>query len=417
MRILHTADIHLGKNIYDKSRFLEHEKFLNFLHDTLVKEEIDVLLICGDVFDTQTPSHKSQELYYKFLSSLPSVESLKDVVITGGNHDSPSFLNACRPILKSLNVHVVSAFNGDLNEEVLVLKDKNDKPYLVIGAVPYLRQKDVRLSDFYDDGQDKALKLKNGIANHYKEIGLLCEKAAKEFSPPLPIIGCGHLFVTGASVSSDEKPQSLYVGTLDNVPVNIFPDCFLYTALGHLHSQQTINNPFNKNIVRYSGSPLQLSFSENCPKSLSLIEISNTKEICVSKIEVPIFCKLVSLKGKRDEIIDKVNELVQKNKPLYLEVLYEDSIPIADLADVLYKATEDSLVELLAIKDLNLKERFLKGHSVDEYLEDLTPKDVLERCLISHNIPEDLRSEYHKTFDEIIGIYNEQDKMALKDHQ
>ena len=110
MKILHTSDWHLGRTLYGQQRYEEFGAFLSWLGDFIEKEGVDVLLIAGDVFDTTTPGVRAQELYYGFLSRLAS-GPCHHVVITGGNHDSPSFLNAPGPLLAALNVHVVGAIS------------------------------------------------------------------------------------------------------------------------------------------------------------------------------------------------------------------------------------------------------------------------------------------------------------------
>ena len=108
MRILHTSDWHIGRTLYGRERYGEFDAFLDWLAVRAEEENIDVLLVAGDVFDNSTPGNHAQELYYRFLCRM-AVSSNRHVVVTAGNHDSPSFLNAPRELLKCLNVHVVGA--------------------------------------------------------------------------------------------------------------------------------------------------------------------------------------------------------------------------------------------------------------------------------------------------------------------
>ena len=101
MKILHTSDWHLGRSLYDKKRYEEFYGFLEWLIEFIREEKIDALLVAGDVFDTTTPNNQVQEMYYRFLSEV-SRTGCRHVVIIGGNHDSPSFLNAPRQVLKAL---------------------------------------------------------------------------------------------------------------------------------------------------------------------------------------------------------------------------------------------------------------------------------------------------------------------------
>ena len=141
MNLLHTSDWHLGRALYGRKRYEEFAAFLDWLADTIERERIDVLLVAGDVFDTSAPSNRAQGLYYRFLCRV-AASSCRHVVVVAGNHDSPSFLNAPRELLKELHVHVVGSSTPDHPEdEVLVLRNAQDAPELIVCAVPYLRDR------------------------------------------------------------------------------------------------------------------------------------------------------------------------------------------------------------------------------------------------------------------------------------
>lgn len=146
LRILHTSDWHLGRSLYGKSRYNEFEAFLNWLAELIAQEHIDVLLISGDVFDTTTPSNKAQELYYFFLARIAKTGCRK-VIVIAGNHDSPTFLDASKAILKALDVEVIGYAGSDPESEVIAVRDINNKVELVVCAVPYLRERDIRIID------------------------------------------------------------------------------------------------------------------------------------------------------------------------------------------------------------------------------------------------------------------------------
>ena len=120
MKILHTSDWHIGRNLYGRKRYEEFEAFLAWMVETIEREKIDVLLVAGDIFDTTTPSNRAQGLYYRFLNRV-AASACRHVVVTAGNHDSPSFLDAPKELLEALNVHVIGSVAENLEEEVLVL--------------------------------------------------------------------------------------------------------------------------------------------------------------------------------------------------------------------------------------------------------------------------------------------------------
>ncbi|MDU9047807.1 MAG: exonuclease subunit SbcD [Candidatus Electrothrix sp. Rat3] len=123
LRILHTSDWHIGRTLYGRRRYDEFAAFFNWLYDTIVEQQVDILLVAGDVFHTTTPSNRAQQLYYDFLCRV-AASSCRHLVVTAGNHDSPTFLSAPRELLRALNIHVLAALPSSPVEEVLVLKNQ-----------------------------------------------------------------------------------------------------------------------------------------------------------------------------------------------------------------------------------------------------------------------------------------------------
>ena len=141
MKILHTSDWHIGQNFMGKSRADEHKAFLSWLFKTIEENNIDVLIVAGDIFDTGNPPNYALKLYYNFLTQLNSIKNLY-VIITAGNHDSISTLNAPKQLLESMNVHVITS--GDESENELISIYKEDELVGVVCAVPFLRDSVVR---------------------------------------------------------------------------------------------------------------------------------------------------------------------------------------------------------------------------------------------------------------------------------
>ena len=158
MKLLHTSDWHLGRSLYDRKRYHEFEAFLDWLIRFIGDEHVGLLLVSGDIFDSTTPSNRAQELYYHFLSRLPAT-GCRHAVITGGNHDSPTFLDAPKNLLGALNIHVVGAMTENPEDEIIVLKDKNGKNEAIVCAVPFLRDRDLRTVEGGESPEDKTQKL------------------------------------------------------------------------------------------------------------------------------------------------------------------------------------------------------------------------------------------------------------------
>ena len=169
MKILHTSDWHIGSTLYGRKRYDESEKFLQWLVETIKNHSIEALFVVGDIFDTSTPSNTAQELYYRFLNEV-SRTTCRYVIVTGGNHDSPSFLDAPKALLKAFNVYVVGSAAEKGEDEVFVLKDGDNNPEVIICAVPFLRDRDVRQSSEGESYRDKESHLVEGIISHYQKV-------------------------------------------------------------------------------------------------------------------------------------------------------------------------------------------------------------------------------------------------------
>lgn len=408
MKILHTSDWHIGRTLYGRKRYEEFETFLAWLADTIQQNNIDVLLVAGDIFDTSTPSNRAQQLYYRFLRRV-SASSCRHIVVVAGNHDSPSFLNAPRELLKALDVHVVGCITDSLEDEVLVLRNEKNDPELIVCAVPYLRDRDIRVVEAGESIDDKERKLVDGIRTHYAAVAALAEQKREELGADIPIVGTGHLFTAGGQTVDGDGVRDLYVGSLAHVTAGIFPACFNYLALGHLHVPQLVSG---SEIIRYSGSPLPMGFGEaKQQKSVCLVDFQG-KDANVQLIDVPVFQKLERVKGDWDSISGRIHELTAMDSQGWLEVIYEGEEVIGDLRERLEVAISGTNMEILRIRNNRVIDRVLGQVREEETLDDLNEHDVFERCLDVHNVPEEQRSELRRTYQETLSSLLEDDVQA-----
>lgn len=409
MKILHTSDWHLGRSLYGRKRYEEFEAFLTWLAETIQQNEIDALLVAGDVFDTSAPSNRAQELYYGFLRRV-AASCCRHVVIIGGNHDSPSFLNAPKALLKVLDVHVVGSASDSPEEEVLVLQNKQGVQELIVCAVPYLRDRDIRTVEAGESVEAKGRKLVEGIGKHYAAVGALAEQIRAELKSDIPIIGMGHLFTVGGQIAEgDDSVRELYLGSLAHVPAGIFPACFNYLALGHLHVPQKVND---SETFRYSGSPLPMGFGEaKQQKSVCLVEFEGSSA-SVELIDVPVFQQLERIKGGWKTISNRITELSAMGSHCWLEVIYDGAEVIGDLRERLEAAISGTQMEILLIKNNRIRDRVLGQIHEKETLDDLDVKEVFERCLVAHNVPEEQWPELLQTYQETLDSLHEEDVQA-----
>ncbi|WP_276496577.1 exonuclease SbcCD subunit D C-terminal domain-containing protein [Pontibacter litorisediminis] len=294
MRVLHTSDWHLGQRLVNLERTEEHQHFLNWLLQTIAQEQVEVLLMSGDVFDNGAPSNTALKLYYDFLRKVCAT-CCRHIIITGGNHDSVSTLNAPKELLECFNIHVVGGASPDPLDELIELRNEQGELELVVCAVPFLRDRDVRLSVPGESFEEREQRIKQGIAAHY---GAFVPHIQKYKQQIIPVVAMGHLFAAGGSASESEK--EIHVGNLGQIGADQFPQEFDYVALGHLHRPQQVNN---RHHIRYSGSPIPLSFSEVTDKKVVFIlDFEAGKLAALREVTIPVCRKLVRFKGPLEKV-------------------------------------------------------------------------------------------------------------------
>lgn len=410
MKMIHTSDWHLGQNFMFKDRKKEHEKFLEWLVLLIKKESADVLIVAGDIFDTISPPNYALKMYYSFLARVSSTTSCH-IVIVGGNHDSVSTLNAPKNILEALNVHVKGGFSGNIDDEVIVIKNNFGEPSGIICAVPFLRDRDIRKSFPGESYQEKSRALLEGIKKHYelvKEAAI--KKKAGLTGKKIPVVATGHLFTEGGEVKDEEGLREIYVGSLGKVAADTFPKEFNYVALGHLHRPQKVGEYRN---IRYSGAPIPLSFSEadNTKQVVCITFDEEEKEPEIKTIAIPEFQKLRTVKGSLDQVITQLKALGRKNAddPIWVEVSVLAETWKPDIESAINDLANELELDILAIKNLrSSRDRRLQKASPSETLDDFTPESVFQKRLEKEiEIEEDLKNDLMHAFHEIQHAVNE----------
>jgi exonuclease SbcD len=404
MKLLHTSDWHLGRNLYTKKRYEEFSQFLTWLVEQIKLHQPDALIVAGDIFDTTTPSNRAQELYYKFLCQVSSTTNCMNVIIIGGNHDSASLLNAPQALLKQLNIYVIGHASSNLADEVIELKNIKQQIIGLVCAIPYLRDKDIRQLSEQETAQQKDLLLMEAIRQHYQRVIDLANNRRQELNLDIPLIATGHLFVTGGKTLKDDGVRELYIGSLAQFGANDFPHDIDYLALGHLHSPQQIANQAH---WCYSGAPLAMSFAEaKQTKVINLVEFEQRKAI-VSHLPIPCFQRLERISGDLTSLQIELAGLVKLQQSIWVEINYTGNEIIANLAQILHQMVENSSVELVKIINHQLIDRVLSA--TNEFsgveLNDLTPEQVFAKCLELNEIDltqsEDLRLCFNEILEQV----------------
>jgi exonuclease SbcD len=375
MRIIHTADWHLGQFFYSKSRAIEHQAFLDWLLDQIVQHQVDALIIAGDLFDTGSPPSYAREMFNRFVVALQP--SGCQLVVLAGNHDSVATLNESRELLACLNTQVITSATPQGEQQVLTLKQRDGAPGALLCAIPYLRPRDILRSQAGQSGREKQVSLLEAIAQHYQ----LCFAAAQDqrdaLALKLPIIATGHLTTVG--VSKSDSVRDIYIGTLDAFPAQAFPPAD-YIALGHIHRAQRIANSEH---IRYSGSPIPLSFDElGREKSVFLLELSASLD-AVTPLTIPLFQPMQMLKGSMAEIEHQLTQFSESSseQPTWLDIEITTQEYLSDLQRRIEALTENLPVEVLLVRRSREQRQRSLERLDNETLSELKVEDVFARRL------------------------------------
>lgn len=411
MKLLHTSDWHLGRTLYGRRRYGEFEAFLDWLAETMRQQGTEVLVVAGDIFDTTAPSNRAQQLYYRFLCQV-AASPCRHVVIVAGNHDSPSFLNAPRELLRALNVYVIGN-STDPADEVLVLRDGQGTPELIVCAVPYLRDRDIRQVEAGESVADKERKLLEGIRSHYATVAELAQQQRNALGVDIPIVATGHLFTAGGQTVDGDGVRELYVGSLAHITAGVFDPCFDYVALGHLHVPQKVNN---SEIVRYSGSPLPMGFGEARQQKVlcqvTFDSVGGQRNTRIELLNIPTFQRLERISGDGETIAGRLTELAAIDAIVWLEVIYQGEEIISDLRERIDAATAGTELEVLRVKNSRIIDRVLDQLHEQETLDDLDVNEVFERCLTQHEVSDEQRPALVHAYREIVRMIHEEDTQA-----
>ncbi len=381
LRILHTSDWHLGRQIAGVDRTEDFRGFLEWLLGVLADRRPDLLLISGDVFDTTMPASDAQALYYDFLAKAAATP-VGAVVVTAGNHDSPRFLRASRRLLGALRVFIPG---HSPEEEVFVLRDAEGRPRAAVAAVPYLRDGDVRTSGADDADADRAGAWNAGVAAHYRAAAGAVDAALE--GAKIPRIAMGHLFVTGARVSGEDPREDgeasgggVRVGSLRNVTADVFGPGWDYVALGHIHLPQRVRGRSEDELIRFSGSPLVLDPTEAAHPH-QIVEVELGPDGIVERfIDVPQPRVLASLRGTRAGVEAEIARIGAASPGAILEVLIDEAqLDPQALVRSLSEAAEHAGVHLAAVRTRRTRSevRLAEGRTID----DLTPGEVFRAAV------------------------------------
>ncbi|MBA2779621.1 exonuclease SbcCD subunit D C-terminal domain-containing protein [Halomonas kenyensis] len=389
LKLIHTADWHLGQTFHGQERHAEHRLFLDWLLDTLVEREADALLVAGDIFDVVNPSLRAQELLYDFIVSAHERLPHLDIVLIAGNHDSGNRIELPAPLMRRLRTHALGRVSwlddGSLDAERLLVPLTN-----AVGAtrawclaLPFLRPAEVTGHGIArnDEGEPATGAPRHdyvaGISHVHEQ---LIDAARKRRAPGQALVAMSHAHLHGAAVSeASERP--IVIGGEESISAGLFPADIAYVALGHLHRAQQVG----EDRIRYSGSPLPLDFSEvNYPHQVVEAVLKGESLAQVEAIAVP---RPVAMQrvgpGDLDEVLGELEALphapaLEREQWPWLEVRVSLTAPVPDLRARVEAALDGKAVRLLRL-ERRLPQQAADGMPERVDLEQLGPRKLFQR--------------------------------------
>lgn len=392
MRIIHTADWHLGQSFHGQERHEEHRAFLDWLVDILAERQVDALLVAGDVFDVVNPSLRAQELLYDFIVRVHQRCPDLTIALIAGNHDSGSRIELPAPLMQHLRTHALGRVrfvdDGALDSDRLLvpLSDAQGEVRAWCLALPFLRPAEIT-------GRGRQSRQAAGAAGGETNAGddyaasvervhrELIAAAREKREPGQALIAMSHAHLRGATVSeASERP--IVIGGEESLSASLFPDDIDYVALGHLHRAQRVGDER----IRYSGSPLPLDFSEvDYPHQVLMADFADGALAHVEPISVPRAVAMRRLgPAPLEEILGAIEALPARDGagPVerwdWLEINVRLDAPMPELRSRIEQALGDRAVRLLRLKrELPVTESQAPGRG--ERLEDIGPRELFSR--------------------------------------
>lgn len=388
LRLIHTADWHLGHTLHGLSREAEHQAFLDWLLGALESESADALIIAGDVFDSANPPAAAQAMFYRFLAAARMRCPQLDVLVIAGNHDSAARLDAPSSLLDGLGIRIIGALPrtaaGDFDAPRLVvpLYAADGGVAARVAAVPFLRPADLPPCPEDED------PLIAGVEAVYAE-ALAAARAQRRSGEAL--LATGHAYLVGGQLSALSERRILG-GHQHALPAALFPEDVAYVALGHLHLAQRVAG---RDGLRYAGAPLPFAFAENrYPHQVLRVDLDGERLAAVEPLPVPQHLELLRRPDGAAQGLDEVladlarlaldAELPASRWPC-LEVSVRLERPEPGLRRRIELALDKRPVRLLTV----VAHHCGRGESLgDEYgagagVENLSAGEVFRRCHVS----------------------------------
>ena len=395
MKILHTADWHLGCSLGAEKRFEEHDALLDHFCKIIKENNIEAVIIAGDVFDMALPPNRAAEQYYRFLLEAERAGA-RDIIVIGGNHDSASYLEAPKDILKYLSVHVFATASQECSDMIIELKNADGTVAALVGAVPYLHEKDILKFESGQGVSERETALRNAVLAYYHKMA----DALNARSASVPHIVTGHLFAADSGRKNDS-----WIGTLMSISTADLPPSIDYVALGHLHDADTLKTPHDS-CVRYPGAPLNVSFRElEKAKTVTVIDTDDIKNI--RELPLPSFQDMRVLRGSREELESMLIKLAgEADHSVWCKV--ENTGEYAPgLWGNLNILVKNSKVKIIHCVNSKSNPEVIERMPQERHLADLSAVEVFKLMLKENGISDETADYLLAAFNEIETTVNE----------
>ena len=386
MKILHTSDWHLGHTLYNYDRTEEQMAMLLQMVDIVREEKPDVFLLCGDVYHTPQPSASVQTMFTNALVEIHDANPDMTIVITAGNHDSGTKHDIFRTPWKALKVYTIGSVDANNKEDLII--EIPGQGYVI--AVPYVNERNMPDGFFQD----------------------LLDIVAERNKANLPVLMTAHTTVSGCDFTGHENASEYVVGGIDSHSLEDMGTGYDYLALGHIHHAQFVRGGNHR--VRYSGTPIPVSFDENYQHSVSIVELNKHGEKPVVKeIEIQTHSPFVTLPKDGVATWEDAKDLLEGfpndiEAYMRLNVEVDNFLPVEANAEALL-LTEGKKCRFCVINTHRLKKdrREAKVMSVQEFKTE-KPIDIAERY--AEDIGVEFDDDMKELFRETLALLKEEER-------
>ncbi len=331
MKFLHTSDLHIGKKIFECSLYEDQKHMLSEIHRIALEEQVDALVIAGDIYDRSLPPTEAVELLDEFLTGLIREEI--PVILISGNHDSPERVGFGGKILEKQGLYIGGAYEGQLRRVSFL----NGAKELIFICLPFIKPGVV------------------GKSNCQEAVAEILARENIDFEDGKQYVLLSHYFVTGETGQMPElsdSETSVDVGGIDNVTADVFRG-FTYVALGHIHKSQKVG----EREMYYSGTPMKYSFSEvNQEKTVNIVEIEENGTVCVSKVPIRPYREMRIIKGELNKLIQpEVVEAHGVSRDDYIQAVLTDKDALIDPIGTL-RSVYPNVLQIVLEKNYSVNE-------------------------------------------------------------